>query len=74
VQISRSSVQPFTLRDKPSIDVLAVTAAPERKTYSTTAVKIPKTSKVATRVREASNTYQDIAMIATATKTEIVKP
>jgi len=46
----------------------------ERMTYSAAAVRMPKTNKAATSSGAASNTNANIAVMATATKTEIVKP
>jgi hypothetical protein len=43
-------------------------------TYSAAAVRMPKTNKAATNPGAASNTNANIAVMATATKTEIVKP
>jgi len=46
----------------------------ECMTYSAAAVGMPKTNQVGTSSGAASNTNANIAVMATATKTEIVKP
>jgi hypothetical protein len=46
---------------------------PERKMYSAPAVRMLKTIRVATSSWDASNTNANIAVMAIATKTEIVK-